>query len=155
MDDSKSLYRKWLEITKHPFINGCFNWMIPNLYIENGCFTKHPFINGWPWGSRYIWYPSLDLGKISRTKTSTKIPKFWENNNQNTKEHSLVNWHIAMEYHQFSIGNLSSEGPCFVAFFVSLPECNMKSAPTLRPSESRHCLCRKWCLPRIFPNVKA
>ena len=46
LDDSKSLYRKWLEITKHPFINGCFNWMIPNLYIENGCFTKHPFING-------------------------------------------------------------------------------------------------------------
>ena len=37
---------------KQPFINGCFNWMIPNLYIENGCFTKHPFINGWPWGSR-------------------------------------------------------------------------------------------------------
>ena len=21
---------------KQPFINGCFNWMIPNLYIENG-----------------------------------------------------------------------------------------------------------------------
>ena len=31
---------------KQPFINGCFNWMIPNLYIGNGCFTKHPFING-------------------------------------------------------------------------------------------------------------
>ena len=31
---------------KQPSINGCFNWMIPNLYIENGCFTKHPFING-------------------------------------------------------------------------------------------------------------
>ena len=31
---------------KQPFINGCFNWVIPNLYIENGCFTKHPFING-------------------------------------------------------------------------------------------------------------
>ena len=31
---------------KQPFINGCFNWMIPNLYIENGCFTKHPFISG-------------------------------------------------------------------------------------------------------------
>ena len=31
---------------KQPFINGCFNWMIPNLYIENGCFTQHPFING-------------------------------------------------------------------------------------------------------------
>ena len=28
------------------FINGCFNGMIPNLYIENGCFTKHPFIHG-------------------------------------------------------------------------------------------------------------
>ena len=31
---------------KQPFINGCFNWMIPNLYIGNGCFTKHLFING-------------------------------------------------------------------------------------------------------------
>ena len=29
---------------KHPFINGCFNWMIPNLYIENGCFMKHPLL---------------------------------------------------------------------------------------------------------------
>ena len=31
---------------KQPFINGCFSWMIPNLYIGTGCFTKHPFING-------------------------------------------------------------------------------------------------------------
>ena len=31
---------------KPPFINGCFNWRIPNLYIGNGCFIKHPFING-------------------------------------------------------------------------------------------------------------
>ena len=31
---------------KHPFINGCFNWMIPNLYIGNGCFTKHPCLTG-------------------------------------------------------------------------------------------------------------
>ena len=31
---------------KQPFTNGCFNWMIPNPDIENGCFTKHPFING-------------------------------------------------------------------------------------------------------------
>ena len=23
--------------TKQPFINGFFNWMIPNLYIGNGC----------------------------------------------------------------------------------------------------------------------
>ena len=31
---------------KQPVINGCFNWMVPNLYIGNGCFTKHLFING-------------------------------------------------------------------------------------------------------------
>ena len=31
---------------KHPFINGSFNWMIPNLYMENGCFTKHPLKTG-------------------------------------------------------------------------------------------------------------
>ena len=36
----------FLEPQGQPFINGCFNWMLPNLNIENGCFTKHPFING-------------------------------------------------------------------------------------------------------------
>ena len=57
---------------KHPFINGCFNWMIPNLYIGNCCFTKHLFINGclgfqlikpvvywsmirWGWSKKYIY----------------------------------------------------------------------------------------------------
>ena len=35
-----------LEPEGQPFINGCFNWMIPNLYIGNVCFTKHLFING-------------------------------------------------------------------------------------------------------------
>ncbi len=33
---------------KHPFIHGCFNWMIPNLYINRKWLeiTKHLFING-------------------------------------------------------------------------------------------------------------
>ena len=31
---------------KQPFLAGCFNWMIPNLYLENGSFTKHPFKTG-------------------------------------------------------------------------------------------------------------
>ena len=33
-------------ISKQPVFNGCFNWMIPNHYIKNGCFTKHPLKNG-------------------------------------------------------------------------------------------------------------
>ena len=24
------------------FFNGCFNWMLPNHCIKNGCFTRHP-----------------------------------------------------------------------------------------------------------------
>ena len=31
---------------KQPFFSGCFNWMIPSLYLGNGCFTKHPFKTG-------------------------------------------------------------------------------------------------------------
>ena len=31
-----------LEPQGQPFRNGCFYWMIPNLYIGNGCFNKHP-----------------------------------------------------------------------------------------------------------------
>ena len=41
LDDSQSLHRKWLEI------------------------TKHLFINGWPWGSRQLINPSLQ-GPLSR-----------------------------------------------------------------------------------------
>ena len=25
------------------FFDGCFSWIIPNLYIKTCCFTKHPF----------------------------------------------------------------------------------------------------------------
>ena len=32
--------------SKQPVFYGCFNWMIPNHYIKNGCFTKHPLKNG-------------------------------------------------------------------------------------------------------------
>ena len=35
-----------LEPQGQPFIISCFNWMISNLYIGNGCFTKHPFLTG-------------------------------------------------------------------------------------------------------------
>ena len=49
---------------KQPFINGCFNWMIPNLYIGNGCFTKHQFFNGCLGFQVY-------LVKLQRTKIAT------------------------------------------------------------------------------------
>ena len=28
--------------SKQPVFFACFNWVIPNHYIKNGCFTKHP-----------------------------------------------------------------------------------------------------------------
>ena len=55
---------------KHLFMNGCFNWMIPNLYIGNGCFTKHLFINGWPWGSRITCCFCCSLSIIHEIETS-------------------------------------------------------------------------------------
>ena len=38
---------------EQPFINGCFNWMIPNLYIEHDCFTISIHLYMVVWGSRY------------------------------------------------------------------------------------------------------
>ena len=65
---------------KQPFINGCFNWMIPNLYIQNGCFTKHPFID-WLFGvpgsrvffsfPRQTWSPSRST--ISRGTLTVEV----------------------------------------------------------------------------------
>ena len=31
---------------KQPCINGCFKWIFPNIYIENGGLAKHPFETG-------------------------------------------------------------------------------------------------------------
>ena len=44
-DKGDSNHKNYLEpqTTIYRFINGCFNWMILNLSIGNGCFTKHPF----------------------------------------------------------------------------------------------------------------
>ena len=43
-------FRKSLSILawnpKQPDFYGCFNWMIPNLFLGNGYFTKHPFKTG-------------------------------------------------------------------------------------------------------------
>ena len=47
VEASANLKHSWCTWNlKHLFINDCFNWMIPNLYVGNGCFTKHPFKTG-------------------------------------------------------------------------------------------------------------
>ena len=50
---------------KQPDFYGCFNWMIPNLYLGNGCFTKHPLKTGclgfqvdWIWNAPYVFFGS-------------------------------------------------------------------------------------------------
>ena len=35
-----------LKLYNNQFLNGHFNWMIPNHDMKNGCFTKHPFQTG-------------------------------------------------------------------------------------------------------------
>ena len=40
---SPFLFKQYLPLNSH---NGCFNWMIPNLYIRNSCLTKHPLQTG-------------------------------------------------------------------------------------------------------------
>ena len=54
---------------KKSFINGCFKWMIPNLYMEDGCSTKHPLIKEWLFGvpgNRYMGCLRQLVGAISR-----------------------------------------------------------------------------------------
>ena len=50
---------------KHPWKNCCFHWMIPNLYIGNGCFTKHPLKIG------CLGFQDLLYQLVSRICTST------------------------------------------------------------------------------------
>ena len=62
-----------LEPQGQPFINGCFNWMIPNLYIGNGCFTKHLFING------CLGFQASDVEFLLLDETTgKKVGKRWE-----------------------------------------------------------------------------
>ena len=79
-----SIYHVYLPGTpKQPFIKGCFNWMIPNLYVEKwfGNHQFHPFmifINGWPWGFRYrsnviFVYQIQIFRRAARSLISTKL----------------------------------------------------------------------------------
>ena len=43
---SPTLTERGVGLVNEPVFYGCFNWMIPNLYIKNGCSTKHPLKNG-------------------------------------------------------------------------------------------------------------
>ena len=45
---------------KHPLQNGCFSWMIPNLYLGNGCFTKLPWKN-WLFGVPGMFLRGFDM----------------------------------------------------------------------------------------------
>ena len=57
---TKSLYRKWLEI------------------------TKHPFINGWPWGSRQLYFRAYQQKSIRSAQFSSKVPQWYLKKNQRT-----------------------------------------------------------------------
>ena len=60
---------------KQQLINGCFNWMTPNLYIENGCFTKHQFINGCLGFQVHIYRFKGDI-KASQKSSTCKMGRF-------------------------------------------------------------------------------
>ena len=71
---------------KHLFTNGCFNWMIPNLYMENGCLTTHPLKIGclefqvlviWVvWGS--LWGQYLGNNNYTARGWYPILPWKWE-----------------------------------------------------------------------------
>ena len=47
LDDSQSLHRKWLEITKHPFFNGCLGFQ-EEMYSPEKLTNRPPQkTNGW------------------------------------------------------------------------------------------------------------
>ena len=48
LGDSARLLTAWNP--KQPLINGCFNWMIPNLYIGNGWKSPFPSTLNWLFG---------------------------------------------------------------------------------------------------------
>ena len=91
-------FSEWLAVTifkttwnlKHLFINGCFNWMIPNLYIGNGCFTKHPFKTGCLGYQVNIFYdlqPPVISKRSWLESPGCLAPLFWSNYSDLTRPH--------------------------------------------------------------------
>ena len=70
------IYHTW--DLKHLFINGCFNYMIPSLYIGNGCLTISIHFKLVVWGSRYVyikpWRQKKNLAGINHV-VLVKYPK--------------------------------------------------------------------------------
>ena len=60
---------------------GCFNWMIPNLYIKSGSLTTHPLKIGSFRFQEYVYIPSPKLTDIApedpRLASMTFLFKGW------------------------------------------------------------------------------
>ena len=68
---TQTLFFAYTWNSKQPVFYGCFNWMIPNHYIKNGCFTKHPLQNGCL-GYQVFMYSWIDFMKWQYPKEFTK-----------------------------------------------------------------------------------
>ncbi len=73
----KNIFTTWN--LKHLFPNGCFNWMIPNLYI-----AKHPFKTGCLGYQAHLVHHTL---KRQTSSFSSKSPNCLENDSQVPKHH--------------------------------------------------------------------
>ena len=80
----------YLEPQGQPFINGCFNWMISNLYIGNGCFTKHLFINGCLGFqvARCLWWTPIII--VLMLDSSQSLAAWWPPCGHLAKTHGVV-----------------------------------------------------------------
>ena len=115
---------------KQPLFNGCFSWMIPNLYSKNGCFTKHPLKNGClgyqvliiPIPSnqrgRSIWFtPSPWRSSFLALKTNSSQVCPWKKNRTGLQFEPKKEKHInsSSNHHPFLFGGAVLKTP-FVLF---------------------------------------
>ena len=86
---------------KNPLSNGCFNWMIPNYYMKNGCFIKHQFKKTGGLG-----YQAFFVFLVKCQVIFTPPPKKKKNNTTTTRKvgkkisiHHFqdVNWQISTD----------------------------------------------------------
>ena len=67
------IYHMYVEPQGQPFINGCFSWMIPNLYIGNGWKSPNIYFKLVVRGSRY-WYVYTIFSRLHWLQNNVTTP---------------------------------------------------------------------------------
>ncbi len=104
---------------KQPFRNGCFNWMLCNLYLGNGWKSPNIHLKMVVGSSRQIEFP---MAAISNFESTFPLPFFWQ---PKCGWDRRPNFHMSKNYPRHQKTPMFSRNGCFQKWMRLLLVCDL------------------------------